>query len=80
MMECNVSVQCYDAYNLLLYMQHAMHTIVFSHLLIHGRNEGVHAFVCQIWDENGRARVADWIPCAFRYLALGSANVSYANQ
>jgi hypothetical protein len=61
-------------------MQYTIHTIVFSQLLIEGRNEDIDAFVCQIWDENGRARVADWIPCAFRYLALGSANVSYANQ
>lgn len=48
---------------LLLFMQHATHTVVFSQLLIDGRNEGVHAFVCQIRDENGREcpgiRVAD---------------------
>jgi len=65
MMECNVSVCCYDAYNLLLYMQHATHTIVFSHLLINGRNDSVHVFVCQIWDENGHAQVANWIHVHF---------------
>lgn len=44
-------------------MQHATHTVVFSQLLINGRNEGVHAFVCQIRDESGcecpGVRVAD---------------------
>ncbi|KAL6839414.1 hypothetical protein ACP4OV_030684 [Aristida adscensionis] len=32
---------------------HATHTIVFSQLHINGRNEGVHAFVAQIRDEDG---------------------------
>jgi len=44
-------------------MQHASHTIVFSQLLINGKNEGVHAFVCQLRDEYGREcpgiRIAD---------------------
>lgn len=44
-------------------MQHATHTIVFSQLLINGKNEGVHAFVCQIRDAEGRwcpgIRIAD---------------------
>ncbi|XP_006656066.3 acyl-coenzyme A oxidase 3, peroxisomal [Oryza brachyantha] len=31
---------------------HATHTIVFAQLHINGRNEGVHAFVAQIRDEN----------------------------
>lgn len=43
--------------------QHATHTIVFSQLLINGKNEGVHAFVCQIRDQCGRKypgiRIAD---------------------
>jgi len=43
--------------------QHATHTIVFSQLLINGKNEGVHAFVCQLRDEHGREcrgiRIAD---------------------
>ncbi|XP_076938459.1 acyl-coenzyme A oxidase 3, peroxisomal-like [Bidens hawaiensis] len=32
---------------------HATHTIVFSQLEINGVNEGVHAFIAQIRDENG---------------------------
>ncbi|OEL25806.1 Acyl-coenzyme A oxidase 3, peroxisomal [Dichanthelium oligosanthes] len=32
---------------------HATHTIVFSQLHINGKNEGVHAFVAQIRDEDG---------------------------
>ncbi|GJM99658.1 hypothetical protein PR202_ga16779 [Eleusine coracana subsp. coracana] len=32
---------------------HATHTIVFAQLHINGRNEGVHAFVAQIRDEDG---------------------------
>ncbi|KAG0576315.1 hypothetical protein KC19_5G071100 [Ceratodon purpureus] len=43
--------------------KHATHTIVFSQLLIDGKNEGVHAFICQIRDANGRwcrgIRIAD---------------------
>uniref|UniRef100_A0A7I4CTY5 Acyl-coenzyme A oxidase n=1 Tax=Physcomitrium patens TaxID=3218 RepID=A0A7I4CTY5_PHYPA len=43
--------------------QHATHTIVFSQLLIDGKNEGVHAFVCQLRDQYGRVmpgiRIAD---------------------
>ena len=46
-----------------VHLQHATHTIVFSQLLINGRNEGVHAFVCQIRDTYGREctgiRIAD---------------------
>jgi acyl-CoA oxidase len=34
-------------------LQHATHTIVFCQLHINGRNEGVHAFVAQIRDEDG---------------------------
>lgn len=32
---------------------HATHTIVFSQLIINGRNEGVHAFIAQIRDSDG---------------------------
>jgi acyl-CoA oxidase len=43
--------------------QHATYTIVFSQLLINGKNEGVHAFVCPLRDEYGREcpgiRIAD---------------------
>jgi acyl-CoA oxidase len=43
--------------------QHATYTIVFSQLLINGKNEGVHAFVCPLRDEYGRVcpgiRIAD---------------------
>ncbi|XP_050206721.1 acyl-coenzyme A oxidase 3, peroxisomal-like [Mercurialis annua] len=42
---------------------HATHTIVFSQLNINGKNEGVHAFIAQIRDENGNVcpnvRIAD---------------------
>ncbi|PWA57324.1 acyl-CoA oxidase 3 [Artemisia annua] len=42
---------------------HATHTIVFSQLEINGVNQGVHAFVAQIRDENGNicpnVRIAD---------------------
>lgn len=42
---------------------HATHTIVFSQLNIEGKNEGVHAFIAQIRDENGNVcpniRIAD---------------------
>ncbi|VFQ64461.1 unnamed protein product [Cuscuta campestris] len=42
---------------------HATHTIVFSQLIIDGKNEGVHAFIAQIRDENGNIcpniRIAD---------------------
>ncbi|XP_066312895.1 acyl-coenzyme A oxidase 3, peroxisomal-like [Miscanthus floridulus] len=42
---------------------HATHTIVFCQLHINGRNEGVHAFVAQIRDEDGTVlpniRIAD---------------------
>ncbi|KAL8138458.1 hypothetical protein V2J09_004459 [Rumex salicifolius] len=42
---------------------HATHTIVFSQLNINGKNQGVHAFICQIRDENGNVcpniRIAD---------------------
>jgi acyl-CoA oxidase len=33
-------------------LQHATHTIVFAQLHINGRNEGVHAFIAQIRDED----------------------------
>ncbi|BBN04025.1 acyl-CoA oxidase [Marchantia polymorpha subsp. ruderalis] len=43
--------------------QHATHTIVFSQLYIGGKNEGVHALICQIRDSNGKicpgVRIAD---------------------
>ncbi|KAJ0053714.1 hypothetical protein Pint_02364 [Pistacia integerrima] len=32
---------------------HATHTVVFSQLEINGKNQGVHAFICQIRDEDG---------------------------
>ncbi|KAH0722059.1 hypothetical protein KY289_005103 [Solanum tuberosum] len=42
---------------------HATHTIVFSQLIIDGENQGVHAFIAQIRDENGdicpNIRIAD---------------------
>ncbi|GAA0143600.1 oxidoreductase [Lithospermum erythrorhizon] len=42
---------------------HATHTIVFSQLIINGKNQGVHAFITQIRDENGNVspnvRIAD---------------------
>ncbi|XP_055807401.1 acyl-coenzyme A oxidase 3, peroxisomal-like isoform X1 [Solanum dulcamara] len=42
---------------------HATHTIVFSQLIIDGKNQGVHAFITQIRDENGdicpNIRIAD---------------------
>ncbi|KAI5661787.1 hypothetical protein M9H77_21110 [Catharanthus roseus] len=42
---------------------HATHTIVFSQLNINGGNQGVHAFIAQIRDENGNTcpnvRIAD---------------------
>ncbi|CAN4117564.1 unnamed protein product [Withania somnifera] len=42
---------------------HATHTIVFSQLIIEGKNQGVHAFIAQIRDENGdicpNIRIAD---------------------
>ncbi|KAK9074404.1 hypothetical protein SSX86_007002 [Deinandra increscens subsp. villosa] len=42
---------------------HATHTVVFSQLEINGVNEGVHAFIAQIRDENGNicpnVRIAD---------------------
>ncbi|CAM6085229.1 unnamed protein product [Calypogeia fissa] len=34
--------------------QHATHTVVFSQLHIGGRNEGVHAFICQIREPSGQ--------------------------
>lgn len=37
----------------LWHVQHSTHTIVFSQLVINGRNEGVHAFIAQIRDEQG---------------------------
>lgn len=43
--------------------QHATHTIVFSQLNINGKNQGVHAFIVQIRDADGRVcpniRIAD---------------------
>ncbi|XP_065875944.1 acyl-coenzyme A oxidase 3, peroxisomal-like [Euphorbia lathyris] len=43
--------------------KHSTHTIVFSQLNINGANEGVHAFIAQIRDENGNIcpsiRIAD---------------------
>lgn len=43
--------------------QHATHTIVFSQLNINGTNQGVHAFIAQIRDEDGNIcpsiRIAD---------------------
>ncbi|KAK2665823.1 hypothetical protein Ddye_004397 [Dipteronia dyeriana] len=42
---------------------HATHTIVFSQLEIDGKNQGVHAFICQIRDADGNIcpniRIAD---------------------
>lgn len=42
---------------------HATHTVVFSQLIIDGRNEGVHAFIAQIRDKTGNIcpniRIAD---------------------
>ncbi|KAL8140414.1 hypothetical protein V2J09_006435 [Rumex salicifolius] len=42
---------------------HATHTIVFSQLVMNGKNEGVHAFITQIRDENDNVcpnvRIAD---------------------
>lgn len=42
---------------------HATHTVVFSQLNIDGNNQGVHAFITQIRDENGKVcpniRIAD---------------------
>ncbi|KAL9243776.1 hypothetical protein vseg_017623 [Gypsophila vaccaria] len=42
---------------------HATHTIVFSQLKINGKDQGVHAFIAQIRDENGNVcpnvRIAD---------------------
>ncbi|KAK3184048.1 hypothetical protein Dsin_031334 [Dipteronia sinensis] len=42
---------------------HATHTIVFSQLEIDGKNQGVHAFICQIRDADGNVcpniRIAD---------------------
>ncbi|KAG9146682.1 hypothetical protein Leryth_005031 [Lithospermum erythrorhizon] len=42
---------------------HATHTVVFSQLIINGKNQGVHAFITQIRDENGNVspnvRIAD---------------------
>lgn len=44
-------------------LQHATHTVVFANLLINGRNEGVHGFVCQLRDAQGYTcpgiRIAD---------------------
>ncbi|KAJ7546644.1 hypothetical protein O6H91_08G048700 [Diphasiastrum complanatum] len=34
--------------------EHATHVVVFSQLHINGKNEGVHAFIAQIRDEQGR--------------------------
>ncbi|KAH8932954.1 hypothetical protein BDL97_18G006000 [Sphagnum fallax] len=43
--------------------KHATHTVVFSQLSINGRNEGVHAFICQLRDAEGHVcpgiRIAD---------------------
>lgn len=43
--------------------QHATHTIVFSQLNINGKNQGVHAFIAQIRDADGKVcpniRIAD---------------------
>ncbi|XP_031273942.1 acyl-coenzyme A oxidase 3, peroxisomal-like isoform X2 [Pistacia vera] len=42
---------------------HATHTVVFSQLEINGKNQGVHAFICQIRDADGKIchniRIAD---------------------
>ncbi|KMZ58548.1 Acyl-CoA oxidase [Zostera marina] len=42
---------------------HATHTVVFSQLLINGENQGVHAFIAQIRNKNGKVcpnvRIAD---------------------
>ena len=42
---------------------HATHTVVFSQLIISGKNEGVHAFIAQIRDKYGKicsgVRIAD---------------------
>ena len=46
-------ISCYyNAYNLLLYMQYALHTIAFSQLLINKKMRMLMCF-CQIWNENG---------------------------
>jgi len=46
-----------------LVVQHATHTIVFSQLHINGTNQGVHAFIAQIRDQDGsicpNIRIAD---------------------
>ncbi|KAJ7542883.1 hypothetical protein O6H91_09G016000 [Diphasiastrum complanatum] len=43
--------------------EHATHTVVFSQLHINGRSEGVHAFIAQVRDDQGRicsgVRIAD---------------------
>ncbi|XP_044467135.1 acyl-coenzyme A oxidase 3, peroxisomal-like [Mangifera indica] len=43
--------------------KHATHTVVFSQLEINGKNQGVHAFICQIRDADGNIcpniRIAD---------------------
>jgi acyl-CoA oxidase len=43
--------------------KYATHSIVFSQLLIDGRNEGIHAFICQLRDDKGNVcpglRIAD---------------------
>ncbi|CAM6056660.1 unnamed protein product [Sphagnum tenellum] len=43
--------------------KYATHSIVFSQLLIDGRNEGIHAFICQLRDDRGNVcpglRIAD---------------------
>ncbi|CAH9089105.1 unnamed protein product [Cuscuta europaea] len=42
---------------------HATHTVVFSQLIVDGKNEGVHAFIAQIRDKSGNVcpniRIAD---------------------
>lgn len=42
---------------------HATHTVVFSQLIINGENQGVHAFIAQIRNKNGKVcpnvRIAD---------------------
>ena len=37
-----------------MFLQHGTYTIVLSQLLINGRNEGVHALLCQIGGVNCR--------------------------
>lgn len=48
-----VCIWLYLTKNVYPFLQHATHTIVFCQLHINGKNEGVHAFVAQIRDDDG---------------------------